>query len=195
MASFKTSNGETWILEIKTKHAMLVKNYVRDKDGNPIDLLELADSGLLFKVLSSLETLLNVAFCCCLDEIKTRFSVENYDRENEGLYELFPEMKNETAFQKSQRWFAGLMNGEALVSVTNAMKEAVLDFCPSQPQKDAYRKVFQSTKRLDEAKAKKTEELVEYEETLSMANINKTPAELLEELRDSGKPSGNTPQS
>ena len=93
--------------------------------------------------------LIDVCFIACLPQIKERFDVQAYEREFSHLADLVPNFANETWTQKAGRWFGSRIDGPALLQLTEAFQEAVINFIPSQSRKDAIRAILEKEREFE----------------------------------------------
>jgi hypothetical protein len=135
--TFKTTNGISFTVNIKTKDVLAVKNLVKYPDGKPVDILEASETGTLAAIYGDLETFVNVMFVLCLDQIKEYFDVQKYDEQNQKTYTLFPDQSNEAVLVKASRWFGGILDGDSLIGMIQAFNEAIVNFIPSENRRRA----------------------------------------------------------
>jgi hypothetical protein len=149
MVNFKTTNGITYILDIKTKDIKAVKELVKYPDGKQVDIFEAAETGTLASIYKDIETLINVVFVLCLDQIKEHFDLKKYDENNQKTYEFIPELKDEPAITKASRWFGNTINGDSVIEIIDAFIEAVINFTPSESRRNAMRMILAKEKEIE----------------------------------------------
>jgi hypothetical protein len=149
MASFKTTNGITYIIDIKTKDVKAVKELVKYPDGQPVDIFEAAETGTLASIYQDMETLVNVVFVLCLDQIKENFDLKKYDEQNAKSYQLQPELGEEPPITKASRWFGNTINGDVMIEIIEALLEAVINFTPSESRRQAMRTILAREKEME----------------------------------------------
>jgi hypothetical protein len=159
---FKTTNNIPFVIDIKTKDIFAVKKLVQYPDGRPVDILEAAETGTLAAIYGDIETIVNVVFVLCLDQIKEHFNVQKYDGENKKTYELMPELADEPVLTKASRWFGSLIDGNSLIDIIESFKDAIVNFIPNESRRNAMKVILK--------KEKETEKL---EEEYRIKTVNK----------------------
>jgi hypothetical protein len=149
MISFKTTNNLIFTINIKTKDLQAVKDMVKYKNGQPVDILEAAETGTLVAVYGDVSTFVDVCFMLCLDQVKSHFDLAAFDEENQWIYEQFPERKREPVMVKASRWFGSLINGETLIQMIEAFNEGVVNFTPNENRRKAMRLILEKEKEMD----------------------------------------------
>jgi hypothetical protein len=152
MSTFKTANGIKFTVDLKTKDVKAVKELVKYPDGRAIDIFEAAETGMLHGIYGNIETLWDVMFVICLDQIKEHFDLQKFDEANRKTYELFPEQATEPPLTKASRWFGSIIDGNTLDEMVKAFNEAVVNFIPNENRRTALRTIFekeQETERLE----------------------------------------------
>jgi len=149
MSTFKDANGQDWVLDIKFHHVEKIKRYPISKDGKPFDLLAILEKENLETLMIDFEQLINIVFVICYEQVKERFDLAAYDEANKEDYEMFPELKVESAMFKAARWFAQQLNGQAIQELSEAFEEALLNFYPNQNRKDALKKILEKQRELE----------------------------------------------
>lgn len=201
--TFQTPNGITFLVNIKTKDALLVKDLVKYPDGRPVDIFEAAETGEIMAIHADIKTFVDVIFVLCLDQIKEYFSVTAYDEANRGTYELFPEQANEPPLTKASRWFGQMIDGTTLIAIIGAFQEAVVNFIPNENRRNSLRMVLEKHKALEalemEYQRKTAERMFEATEKnlekLWEAKEATVTGDLSRELAGQFGLSGNTPES
>lgn len=143
MAQFTDNTGFAWPLEIKVRDIERVKSYVKGVNGKPVDLLDVAEKGDFSAISGSVQTILQVVFWLCFDEIMANFDREQWDKDHQSLYEYLPIEKTKTPIQKAADWFGSRISGEQVLPLVKAWEEALLDFIPNPRVKAAIQKVME----------------------------------------------------
>lgn len=143
MASFTDNRGLVWPLEIKVRDIERVKSHVRGVNGQPVDLLAVAEKGDFSTISGSVQTILQVVFWLCFDEIMANFDREQWDKDHASLYEMCPEEKQKTPLQKAADWFGERISGEQVLPLVKAWEDALLNFIPNPRVKSAVEKVME----------------------------------------------------
>ncbi len=161
MPSFKDSNGEAWVVEIKTQSVQAIKNLCKDAAEKPIDLLAAIENGQLDQLIGNIELLVDMVFVLCIDQVKERFDVAKYDKDNEHMYELIPEWADEPTMTKASRWFGQRLNGGAVMELIEAFQEALIDFFPNEGRKKALRHIMEKNQELDRIQNEESVQLID----------------------------------
>jgi len=149
MSTFKDTNGTEWSLEIKLRHVEEIRRYCKGRDGKPIDLLSIIESGNLERLVNDIELVVNIVFVICYDQVREQFNLADYDAQHREEYEMFPELKAESEKVKASRWFGGLLNGQALTALADAFVEALVNFFPNESRKTALKKILEKSKEVE----------------------------------------------
>jgi hypothetical protein len=136
-------------VNLKTKDLRTVKELVKYPDGRPVDIAEAAETGTLAGIYGDLDTLVNVMFAVCLDQVKESFDLPKYDADNRTTYGLFPEQADEPPLTKASRWFGSLIDGDSLIGMIEAFQEAVINFTPSATRRTALQKILEKEREID----------------------------------------------
>jgi len=182
-----------WTFDIKYKHIDSIKRFCKDRDGKPLDLLAILDSGNFEVFVNDVELVVNVVFVLCYAQVREHFNLADYEKSMQSEYEMFPELKEETEMFKAARWFGGLMNGPALEALSNALMEAFLNFYPNESRRSALKKMSEKSKELE--KAQSEEVMNQIDEAVAQAK-GKIQAETKKRLQESlsGVFSGSMPE-
>ncbi|MDO4585244.1 MAG: hypothetical protein Q4E67_01750 [Planctomycetia bacterium] len=152
MKSFTDKFGKAWPVELRFKDIELIRSRLVDDHGNPLNLLDLADRGMLYQILTSTQRMIDIVFLCCLEEIRESFSEEEFDKSHHAESELIPDLKTDRV-RKMAFWFGERLNGSAIEDMTEAFKEAVVDFTQNPHLRKALRTVLENQARLIESQA------------------------------------------
>lgn len=174
MPGFTDSRGINFHFDIKTKDTILIKNQLKDDDGQPLDLLALADAGEMWKVYGSVQRMLDVAFLCNLDYCRETWDEETFDKEHEIELEAMPELKR-SKLAKLKMWFCEGIGPEQIGEMVTAFREAVLNFIPNQYQREMMRRVLENQDALDKAKAEKAIKVCDARLKKAMEILDKAP--------------------
>ena len=147
--TFKDTKGEQWAIVLKTETIETIRLTCKDRDGKPVDLLAVIEAGHIGQQLDDVRLLIDICFIACLPQIKERFDVQEYEREFSHLADLVPNFANETWTQKAGRWFGSRIDGAALLQLTEAFQEAIVNFIPSQSRRKAILAILEKEKELE----------------------------------------------
>ncbi|MBQ4143712.1 MAG: hypothetical protein IJD43_09580 [Thermoguttaceae bacterium] len=150
MASFKDTRNITFSLDIKQKDTVMVRNLLKDAEGKPLDLLAMADTGNLHQLFGRAQLMLDTVFLICLDQVKELFSEEDFDRSHDVELETIPGLRT-SKLQKMAFWFGEGVGPEQIPEITNAFKEAIVNFTPNPYQREALRRVIANQEALEKA--------------------------------------------
>jgi hypothetical protein len=171
MNNFKTTNGITYTINIKTKDVKAVKDLIKYADGRAVDIFEAAETGTLGLIYKDIEVLINVIFVLCLDQVKDVFDLSKYDENNKKTYELMPELANEPPLTKASRWFGSTVDGNVIIEMIEAFSEAIINFIPNQSRRIALRTVLEREKEVEQIEA-------DYRQQTANLLFEKTKAQL-----------------
>ena len=181
MTSFTDSQGFVWSMNIKFRDVERVKNNVKGINGQPVDLLAIAERGDFSTISGSVQTVLNVVFWLCLDEILQNFDLEEWNYRHEKLYEYLPNEKGRSVLQKAADWFGERITGNELPEVVRAWERALLNFIPNPKIRES------------------VENLIEKQEVLQNAIWEEAEGRAMKEIESSleqlAEKSGNLPES
>ena len=170
MPTVTDSTGRDWNLNITTKDVTLVERLVKDADGKPVDLLKLADTGTLPKILRDSRRMIDIVFVCTLDQIKPLFSEADFDAAHQLEYVIEPELKNDP-LRKMAMWFAERIDAQAIGAITDAFVEALLLFIRNPRQREAVTRQMDSVNRVTSAAADRTIQATAALEKQALAKI------------------------
>ena len=164
MTSFTDSQGFVWSMNIKFRDVERVKNNVKGINGQPVDLLAIAERGDFSTISGSVQTVLNVVFWLCLDEILQNFDLEEWNYRHEKLYEYLPNEKGRSVLQKAAVWFGERISGDGLLEIVRAWERALLNFIPNTKLRESVQNVMAREEAyqnalLDAAEKKALEEI------------------------------------
>ena len=165
MTTFKDSQGETWTMNITFADVQQVRENVIDTNGEPVDLLKIAEKGDFSSVSGSVQVVLNTVFWLVFPQLGRRgFSVEKFDADHAAEYEIFPDMKNRTPLQKAAVWFGERISGDGLLEIVRAWERALLNFIPNTKLRESVQNVMAKEEAyqnalLDAAEKKALEEI------------------------------------
>lgn len=148
MRAFQDKNGFEWQLILTFDKVEKVERFVKDKDGKPVSIFAMTESGD-FSPIKDLKTLTKVGFFILLEDILAVFDLQNFDAENEALYEFFPELKIETKIQKAARFFSSLLDGPSLEALNEALMEEIVNFTLNPLRQQAMREILAKEKELE----------------------------------------------
>ncbi|MDO4574169.1 MAG: hypothetical protein Q4D98_03025 [Planctomycetia bacterium] len=154
MKSFTDKFGKSWPVEIRFKDIELIRSRLTDDDGKPLNLLDLADQGRLYQILTSTQRMIEIVFLCCLDEVRESFQEEAFDSSHQAEAELIPALKTDR-IRKMGFWFGERLNGAAIEEMTEAFKEAIVDFTQNPHLRQALRTVLANQAQLIESQARR----------------------------------------
>lgn len=190
MASFKDLHGVDWPVEIRFKDVEMIEKHVRDQDGKPLRILDLSDTGELYRICISARQMIDVVFICCMDQIRGMFSEKEFDASHEMELQIDPELRG-NLLKKMGFWFGERLNGLAIESMTNAFKEAIVNFTRNPHQREALAKVLENQEKLSASQARRIQ--VEADHRLQMTEaamekqhreeLQKDPDAILQEMR------------
>ncbi len=177
MATFTDSKGLEWPIEIKVRDVERVKAHVKGVNGQPVDLLAIAEKGDFSAVSGSVQTVLQVVFWLLLDDIMANFDREQWDADHAALYELVPEEKKKTVLQKVADWWGERIGGAEVLALVRAWETAVLNFIPNPRVREAARKVMEREevyleKVVEAAEAQALDEIHQNTERLGASSSN-----------------------
>ena len=182
MASFKDTRNITFSLDIKQKDTVMVRNLLKDAEGKPLDLLGMADTGNLHQLFGRAQLMLDTVFLICLDQVKELFSEEDFDRSHDVELETIPGLRT-SKLQKMAFWFGEGVGPEQIPEITNAFKEAIVNFTPNPYQREALRRVIANQEALEKAQMERAVLLAD----ARMKQLNITLEDKLkEEMQRSG---------
>lgn len=182
MASFKDTRNITFSLDIKQKDTVMVRNLLKDAEGKPLDLLAMADTGNLHQLFGRAQLMLDTVFLICLDQVKELFSEEDFDRSHDVELETIPGLRT-SKLQKMAFWFGEGVGPEQIPEITNAFKEAIVNFTPNPYQREALRRVIANQEALEKAQMERAVLLAD----ARMKQLNITLEDKLkEEMQRSG---------
>lgn len=182
MASFKDTRNITFSLDIKQKDTVMVRNLLKDAEGKPLDLLAMADTGNLHQLFGRAQLMLDTVFLICLDQVKELFSEEDFDRSHDVELETVPGLRT-SKLQKMAFWFGEGVGPEQIPEITNAFKEAIVNFTPNPYQREALRRVIANQEALEKAQMERAVLLAD----ARMKQLNITLEDKLkEEMQQSG---------
>ncbi|MDR2169699.1 MAG: hypothetical protein LBP59_06125 [Planctomycetaceae bacterium] len=153
MSNFTSTNGITYVLDIKTKDVKAVRELIKYSDGKPVDLFEAAETGTLAAIMHNIALLIDVVFVLCLDQVKENFNLEKYDNENKKTYELRPELELESRLTKASRWFGNSIDGDTVIKIVDAFSEAIVNFIPSESRRQTLQVVLAKEKEIEQIEA------------------------------------------
>lgn len=182
MASFKDTRNITFSLDIKQKDTAMIRNLLKDAEGKPLDLLAMADTGNLHQLFGRAQLMLDTVFLICLDQVKELFSEEDFDRSHDVELETIPGLRT-SKLQKMAFWFGEGIGPEQIPEITNAFKEAIVNFTPNPYQREALRRVIANQEALEKAQMERAVLLAD----ARMKQLNITLEDKLkEEMQRSG---------
>lgn len=175
MTTFKDSKGLEWSIEIKVRDIERVKAHVTGVNGQPVDLLDIAEKGDFSAVSGSLQTVLQVVFWLCFEEIMANFDKHEWDRLHRSLYEYLPEEQNKTLVQKAADWFGERIGGAEVLALVRAWEGAILNFIPNPRVQQAVRNVMEreevyQEKLMEAAEAKALDEIRQNQAQLGVSS-------------------------
>ena len=133
--TFKDLKNDVWSLRLTTADIDRVRAHVKDNNGQPIDLLDMAEKGDFSSVTYNLRVFNLVVFWLLQEQIADRFSVEQYDAEHAKEYALDPDAKNISTLQKAANWFASRIGGDQFADMAKAFVDSVLNFIDPKVRK------------------------------------------------------------
>ena len=154
MPSFTDSRKITFTLDIKQRDVIKIKALLKDSEGEPLDLLELADTGNLWKIFGSSQLMLDMIFLLCLPQIDEHFVLADFDKTHEDDLSLIPELASSLQKKKAY-WFAEGIGPEQIPEITKAFKEAIVNFTPNPHQRAALEAVLENQEALTQAQAQR----------------------------------------
>jgi hypothetical protein len=169
---FTTTNNLKFNIDIKTKDVFAVKKLVQYSNGTPVDILEAAETGTLAEIYGDIETIVNVAFVLCLDQIKECFDLQKYDLENQKTYELMPELANEPVLTKASRWFGSLIDGHTLYEIIESFKDSIVNFIPNENRRKTMRAILDKERETEKLESEYRIETVNKIFEQAKLNIN-----------------------
>ncbi|MBR0193349.1 MAG: hypothetical protein IJQ31_14915 [Thermoguttaceae bacterium] len=180
MPQFKDNTGLAWPIEIKVRDVERIKAHVTGANGQPVDLLAVAEQGDFSAISGSVEVVLKVVFWLCFDEIMANFDREAWDRSQADFYKMCPEEKQKTPLQKAADWFGSRIGGEQVLPLVKAWEEALLNFIPNPRVREAVlrlmdRETVYKAKLLEAAEKTALLTYEQNEEALGASSSN-TPA-------------------
>lgn len=190
MASFKDNQGTEWTLHLKTDAVMRVAEIVKDKDGRPIHLLDMADTGDLYQLYGNAQTMIDVVFVCLIDQIKTQFNEGEFDKQYAVDMELLPTLKG-NLLKKMGYWFGSRLGGSEIEAMTEAFKESLVNFTRNPHQRKALKGVLEKQDELIRRHAERVIQTTEQRfqttnevmEALIQEEENKTPEQIMASLK------------
>ena len=190
MSIFTDCKGKEWELRITTKDVTLVERLVLDRDGEPIDLLAMADTGNLFQLYGDSRRMIDVVFVCLLEQISANFNEADFDAENEVLYLVEPELR-ENRLKKMGAWFGARVDGACITAMTEAFKEALVNFTRNPRQREALTRVLENQTAVEAAQADRLIQMSDdrvrkFQQGMDkevQRELQKSPEEILEETR------------
>lgn len=188
--NFKDNQGVNWPVEIKFKDVEMIEKFVRGTDGKPLRILDLADTGELYRLYISAREMIDVVFFCCLDQIKTMFSEKEFDESHQLELQIEPELRG-NLLRKMGLWFGERLNGPAIESMTEAFKEAIVNFTRNPHQREALETVLKNQQKLAQSQSRRIQEESDHrlkmtEEAMEQKHLQemeKTPSEIFQEIQ------------
>ena len=126
--TFTDLQGDVWTLRLTTSDIDRVRDHVKNKDGQPIDILDMAERGDFTSLTSDMRLFPTVVFWLVQEQVADRFSVDQFDADHAKEYALEPSLKNMTPMQKAANWFGSRLGGDQVADMAKAFVEAVLNF-------------------------------------------------------------------
>lgn len=148
--TFKDKFGADWTIEIVVSDVERVRKRVINKDGKPVDLLDMTEKGDFSAILADSRIFPTVVFWLLYDEIMTRFSEEQYDADHAAEYAAYPEDKRLNTIQKAARWFGDQLGGDEVAAMAKAFEVALLNFMSPQ-LREKLKRVIAKQEELTEA--------------------------------------------
>jgi len=180
MATFTDNKGLPWSIDIKFRDIERVKAHVKGVNGQPVDLLAVAEKGDFSAISGSVQQVLDVVFWLCFDDIMANFDREQWDEDHATLYEMCPEEKRKSPLQKAADWFGERISGDQVLPLVKAWEEAVLNFIPNPRVKEAIQRVKDREEvyqiRVIEAVEKDTLQKLDQSEDQLGASSSNSPA-------------------
>lgn len=149
MAQFTDKKGNSWMIVLDTNAIETVRQMVKNRDGQEVDILAIVDAGDFGTLKKDIVALIDTVYTLCLPQIQEQFDEAGFDAENRLLYEALPDWKTATKLKKSMRWFASLLDGAAIERMTTAFLEAIVDFTQGQARKDVLATMYQKEQEID----------------------------------------------
>lgn len=179
------------MLNIKHEHTELIKDLVKDRNGAPVRLLDIVDVGEFGNLVSDFQTVIDMVFVCLLDQVSTLFNVREWDQQNEKMYVLLPELKEEPQLKKAGKWFASRLDGDALVDMVKAFKEQIVNFIPDLNQRELVKNLVQAQDKLLTAQNQRNLQLINHRQEMAQQALNeslqkekaKSPEQIMEEIQ------------
>ena len=141
MATFTDNKGLPWTIDIKVRDIERVKAHVRGVNGQPVDLLAVAEKGDFSAISGTVQTVLDVVFWLLFDDIMANFDRQAWDADHADLYEMCPEERRKSPLQKAADWFGERISGEQVLPLVKAWEDALLNFIPNPRVKEAIQRV------------------------------------------------------
>lgn len=148
IATFKDAKGDSWGISIKTQDIDLIKLNCRDRDDKPVDILAMAETGRLSQLIGNVKLLVDMTFVLCLPQIRERFDPKAYEEEFSHLEDLIPNFRTESWIVKAGRWFGHRIDGNALCEMTEAFREALINFSPSEAGRRALAAILEKEEEI-----------------------------------------------
>ena len=126
--TFTDLQGDVWSLRLTTANIDKVRDHVKNKAGQPVDLLDMAEKGGFSVLTSDMRLFPTVVFWLIQDQIADRFSIDQFDADHAKEYALDPSLKNITPMQKAANWFGARLGGNQVADMAKAFVEAILNF-------------------------------------------------------------------
>lgn len=154
---FTDLHGERWPVVITTGSAELVKKWVKNADGQAVDLFDFVQTGNASALASDPKTVIQVAFFLCFDDVMNRFDLPDYDERMSKYYEFDPELKNRSPIQKALDWFSARLQGASIRELVRAYEVALINFIPNPECQKAAQSVLAKRDELLKLKASEAE--------------------------------------
>lgn len=154
MTSFTDNRNITFQLDVKHRDVLKIKAHLKDDEGKPLDLLELADVGALWKVFGSSQRMLDIVFLLCLSQIDEHFDENAFQTSYAADLALLPALR-ESVQKRKEYWFAAGIGPEQIPQITKAFKEALVNFTPDPRQRAALETVLKNQEELTAAQAER----------------------------------------
>lgn len=170
---FKDDEGTPWTFRLTTRDIDRVRDHVKNKDGQPVDLLDMAERGDFSLLITDMRLFPTVCFWCLQSQVADLFNVEQYDYQHAKEYELDPSLKLQSTLQKAANWFGSRLGGDAIADMAKAFTEAILNFIDPRVR-EKLQKVLEKQEELQRAALDKAEETILNQLQAGLEGLSKT---------------------
>lgn len=157
--TFTDVNGTSWHLRLTTRDIDRVRDHVTNSNGQPVDLLDMAERGNFSSIINDMRLFPTIVFWLVQDQVADRFNLDEYDAQHSKIYTLDESLKRQPPLQKAANWFGSLLDGDALNEMSKAFCEAIVNF--TDPRiREKLKNVMAKQEELQKVALDKAEEVI-----------------------------------